>query len=197
MTDRVRCLKIETVSEGGSSEDVYGGVSEVSVGQDYLDAAGVTLQKLGANAATSDTACRLERIAASDMQLTDPNAGTVQLQTLLTSLSGLAGSHNAVHDPIHFLADGGPGDGFASGAYQVTTFATNTPLPATVTWYTDMNLKTPIYQVSYTYPSNSPLPSSITRTMFNAAGTAIRKFVDAPQYLQNSPLYSAMSRSWS
>lgn len=177
MTDRVRCLKIETVSEGGSSEDVYGGVSEVSVGQDYLDAAGVTLQKLGANAATSDTACRLERIASSDMQFTDPNAGTVQLQTLLTSLTGLAGSHNAIKDPIHFLHDG-PGDGWPSGAFCQKTYTGM--LLRQSTWYTTSAMTVPIVSRAYTY--NGLLVATETLTLYSASGAAVRTVVDTYSY---------------
>lgn len=196
MIQRVRPLKIESPAEGGLEDDVFSGPTETDIGGDFLDAAGLTVQNLGAKASTSDALCRIQR-AGNDLQLCDPNAGVVPLQSLLSRLSGLAGSHNALRDPIHFLSDGGPGDGFASGCVQTTTYLANSPLVAAQTWWTSAAQTTPLYSVTYAYAANSPVPSTVTRTLYDAAGAVVRTFVETPTYAAGTPLQTSRTRTWS
>jgi hypothetical protein len=199
MPDRIRALKVESVAEGGSSDDAANGICEVDIGQDFIDCAGVCVQRLGANTQTADALVRVQRTTAGALHFTDTvaNGATgLDLSQLLTSATGAAGAFNALQD-IRLWVDG-PGDGFASGATKATAYVANSPLVASETWYTSAAQTTPLFAVAYTYPANSALPSAITYRLYPGFGTTpLRTMVDTLTYAANSPLETGRSRTWS
>lgn len=199
MTDRIRCLKVESIAEGGSSEDVSNGLSECDPGQDFVDCAGVTIQRLGANTQTADALVRIQRTNAGALHFTDTVANGqagLDLGQLVSSVSGASNAFNALQD-IRLWVDG-PGDGFASGATKATAYVANSPLVASETWYTSAAQTTPLFAVAYTYPANSALPSTITYRLYPGFGTTpSRTMVDTLTYAANSPLETGRSRTWS
>lgn len=187
--DRCRALKWESVYEGGTQTDET--FTEVSIGSDYLDAAGYCAQKPGAVTATSDTKVRIERDAADNWVLSDPNATSLQLQQLLTSVQNVPGSHNAVADIIHWLGDGGPGDGSASGAYRVIT--TTGILTSGITWYASKAANAAkLYDVQLTY--TGLLVTQVVRTLYRA-GAVVRVITDAVSY-PSSVFAPVTTRTW-
>ncbi|RYF12806.1 MAG: hypothetical protein EOO40_00300 [Deltaproteobacteria bacterium] len=195
MPDRVRPMKLESPAEGGS--DIDNCLTELNVGQDYLDAAGLCVQKVGANTLTADALVRCERTSADALHFVDKVAnGTtgLDLSQLLSSVSGSAGAFNALQDIRLWVP--GPGDGFATGAVQVVAYVALSPLVASETWYTNAAMTVPLYSCTYTYAANSPLPSSLTYRLYKA-GTLVRTAVDTLTYAANSPLETSRTRTWS
>lgn len=189
MPDRVRAFKIETPAEGGTQSD--DGMTEVDIGQDYLDCLGVTMQLPGAIARTSDAAVSVDRAADSSLRFTDVPSGVLKMTQMLTSASGKPGSHNAVADVVHWLHDG-PGDGFASGARCVVTGSGI--MPSKVTWYASSAVGAPkLYEVTITY--QGVLPATKTMVLY-VAGVAVRTVTDTYTF-PNGPFYPQRDRTWS
>lgn len=184
--DRVRPFKIERPAEGGTQLDEN--FTEVDIGQDYLDCNGVALQVYGANTATADSTTSVSRSSAG-LQFADVPNGSLALAQLLTSASGKPGSHNATPDIIHWLANGGPGDGFVSGAFRQTTMTGI--MPAAITWYTSAAMSSRMYGVVYTY--SGLLISKAVRTLY-ANNSPVRTVTDTITYA--SPFAPIVSRTW-
>ncbi|RYF12849.1 MAG: hypothetical protein EOO40_00170 [Deltaproteobacteria bacterium] len=195
MTDRCRPLKIESVAEGGSQNDATGGVCEVDIGQDYLDAAGVTLQAPNANTLTADAKVRVERTPQGAMHFVDTLANGTQgldLSQLVTSVSGSVGAFNALCD-IRLWLDG-PGDGFVSGAVKVRLGTA--PNPAGYVWYASGAQTLRLFDCAIAYPANSVYPQSKTYRLYGPDGvTVVRTVVDTLTY--SGPLLVRTQRSWS
>lgn len=192
---RIRPMKVERPGEGGITDDTAGGFCEVDIGVDYVDCAGITVQKPGSNTTSSDTLARVERTAAGALHFVDPIANGqagLDLSQIVNALSGTPGSHNALGDIIHWLGGGGPGDGYASGAYLTVT--TTGIYPSAYTWYaSNAQGANKLFQVSIAY--TGVVPASITYVLYNAAGSAIRTVVDTLSY--TSPFYGNATRTWS
>ena len=187
--DRVRPLKIESISQGGSSDDES--ITEVTIGQDFLDARGITLQVSGATTASSDASTYVSRPSPGALGFTDTLSGTLTLEQLLTSVSGKPGSHNAVPDIIHYLGGGGPGDAFASGMYRQTV--SNGVMPVSVIWFTSAALTTRLYGIVYEY--TGLMVSRQIQTLY-ANNVAVRTVTDSFNYGGNI-FAPAITRTWS
>lgn len=185
--DRTRPLKIESVAGGGSSNDES--ITEVNVGQDYLDCNGVALQVPGARTSTADSACTISRPVSGSMAFTDPLSGTLLLEQLLTSAPGLPGSHASTPDILHWV--GAPGDGFASGAYRQTVL--QGLLPATITWWASSAMTVPLFQTTHTYAGI--LCVKRVHTLY-AAGVSVRTLTESISYA-TSVFAPAITRTWS
>lgn len=193
MTERVRCLKIESVAEGGLADDSGNGVTECAIGQDYLDCAGVTYQRAGANTNTADALVRCERTTAGALHFADTVANGsagLDLSQLLTSASGSVGAFNALQDIRLWV--GGPGDGFASGA--VRTVNCTGLLPISITWSTSSAQgATKLCQSVITY--SGMLPAKVVTTLYSATGTLLRTLTDI--YTYTTLAYPQTTRTWS
>ncbi len=186
--DRCRPLKVESVAEGGSQEDSAYGPTEVSIGSDFLDSQGATYQRPNANTQTADTKVYVTRTAADDLTFNDPNAGLLALQQLITSVSGRIGSHDTLTDIEHWT--GSPGDGYASGAYLVTS--ASGILPTLFTWYASSAANAAkLFQIAVTY--NGIRPATITQRLYTG-NAVVRTFVDTLSY--GNVFYPTVTRTW-
>ena len=184
--DRVRPLKIESVSEGGSSNDES--MTEMNIGQDYYDGQGIALQVSGATSSTADSTTYVSRPAATQLAFTDQASGTLTLEQLVTSVAGKPGSHNALADILHWL--GAPGDGFASGAYRQTILTGL--LPSTVTWWSSSAMTTRLFSTAFTY--SGVICTQKVHTLY-ASGTLVRTLTETFSYSQ-SLFAPAVTRTW-
>lgn len=184
--DSVRPLKLEAPgAEGGTQLDL--GPTEINPLQDAAIVAGVYV--CGPSVAAADKAVLLDRTANS-LRLTDGTTSHV-LGELVTSTTGQVGSHNALLDIIHFLADG-PGDGWASGAVGVDTYSG--PLRTGTTWYADDTLAKKIVAMAWTYAG--PLVATQKTTLYAADGISVTRTV-TDTFSYNGPLRAQRSRVWS
>lgn len=187
--DRIRGLKVESIAEGGQSADVD--FNEVSIGQDFYDGQGITLQVSGATVNTADATTYISRPTAAQVAFTDIASGTLTLEQLLTSVGGKPGSHASTPDIIHYLAGGGPGDGFASGMHQQVV--STGVLPISVTWYTSSALTTKLYGVTYTY--SGVLVTTAVQVLYSS-NVAVRTVTDTFNYSANV-FAPTITRTWS
>jgi hypothetical protein len=82
--------------------------------------------------------------------------------------SGISSAqHQALRQLIHFIDDG-PANGFASGAYRVTT---GTVFPSAITWWESAALLKKIVEKLITYVG--AFPSSIQWKMYDTDGTTV------------------------
>lgn len=184
MADRTRALKLECPREGGNSLQLDMGPTEVDPTQDAMDARGYYVQ----NGTSADAAVFIDRTAAS-LRLAD-GATSRLLAELVTSVQGGVNYHGGLADIVHWLANGGPGDAVASGAFEQRVYSG--PLLSSRTWYTSSTLATKVYSVAYAYIA-PPLVSSQTMVLY-ASGVAIRTVVDSFTY--SGPLLTGTTRSW-
>jgi len=127
--DRVRALKIEKPSTGGTQTDIY--PSTVNPSEDALDIRGIVIQ----NDTSNDEDVVISRDASDNLTFQDGVvSGTKTLTELLAGGSGLTESaHKVLRQLIHFIDDG-PAEGFASGAYKEVTGGM---FPTAIIWYVD------------------------------------------------------------
>lgn len=113
------------------------------------------------------------------------NAGIVNGLDASDSGGGITASeHQTLRQLIHFLGDGGPGDGFASGAFKVIAPAGN-PFPSSITWYVSSAQTQKIVEKLITY-NGSNLPTSITWNVYDIGGITIKhSLTDSITYANN------------
>jgi len=126
--DRVRPMKIEKISGGGSQDDIY--PHDLDPNEDALDARGLVIQSDSSN----DETVVVSRDESGNMTFKDSS----NLEKTLTEVLGGVGSlseeaHKALRQLIHFMDDG-PAEGYGSGAYREVTGGVK---PTSITWYTD------------------------------------------------------------
>lgn len=156
MGDRVRPLKLECPSEGGSQTDTY--PTELDPTADSLDCNGVYLNVSG----TADTAVQLGRTASSsEMQFTDAVAGTVKLGAVLQTTA-----HETVAHLIHFVSEG-PADGYATPATKAVT-PSGSPFPTSVVWSVSSKK---LVEKLITYTGTNP--TTIKWNLYAADGTTV------------------------
>jgi hypothetical protein len=192
---RVRPLKLESLAEGGGQEDAAFGPTETNIGEDYLDAAGLCVQVLGANRNTADAQVRIERTATGALHFADAiaNGATgLDLAQLVSSVSGSANAFNALQD-IRLWIDG-PGDGFAPGAVRVRLGTQ--PNSGGYVWYRAAGSTARLFDCTITYAAQSILPASKVYRLYAADGaTVVRVVTDT--FSWNGPLLIQTTRSWS
>jgi hypothetical protein len=183
--DVVRPLKLESSARGGVQNDYA--PKEMDACQDALPTVAVLLQD--PTTVVVDQRVAVTRTGTS-LQLTDASTSR-SLRELVTSVSGQPNAHNALADIIHYLADGGPGDGTPSGAVQTAGYAG--PLLTSTVWWTSAAQTQRIYSVVWSY--SGPLVSTATYTLYDAKGAQVRQMVDSFAY--NGPLCTSVTRTWS
>lgn len=182
--DIVRPLKFEAKSRGGTQNDTD--ATELNPLQDALAVSGIALQDT--TGTTLDQAVLIDRLSAR-LRLADSTTSRL-LSELVCTPTGQQGSHNALLDVIHFLADG-PGDGFAKGACAIDTY--NGPLLLNTVWFTDETQAKRIVAVAWTY--TGPLIATEKMTLYAADGTTVVRTV-TDTYSYNGPLRSKRVRTW-
>jgi hypothetical protein len=188
MVDRNRALKIESVAEYGSVNDQY--PTETAPNSDGLDARAYFVQ----SPTSADSTAYVSRATGTaDLTLTDANAGTKRAQDLVSQVLGAQAAHQSLLHMQHFLEDGGPADGFASGATLRVTY--QGILPLTKTWYVSSASTTKIISVAYVYVTGTPLVATKTWTLYNATGAVARTMVDT--LTRTGPLLTQVTRTWS
>lgn len=133
---------------------------------DYLDVRGLAIQ----NDTSNDATVLVSRDVSNNLTLTDPIAGTYTLAALSAGGSGISAStHRTLRQLIHFI-DEGPAEGFASGAYKVTSY-TSGILVSSEIWYEDNTLAKKIVELTVTY--SGIIPSTEEWKMYDTDGVTV------------------------
>jgi len=162
--DKVHPLKMESPVSGGTELDEF--PTGMNANEDYADVRGVVLQ----NGASSDEAVGIERVN-SELMLWDSSAGTQSLSDLLATGSGISeATHKALRDLIHFI-DGGPADGFVSGAFKETLPAGD-PFHTSEIWWESASKVEKIVELIVTRNANQT-PATEVWQMYATDGTTV------------------------
>lgn len=194
MPQRIRALKVESIAEGGGQDDAASGFNETNIGEDFLDAAGLTLQKLGTNTQTADSSVRVERNNAA-LHFVDNVANGqagLDLGQLVSSVSGASNAFNALQD-IRLWVDG-PGDGFPQGA--VKTRIGTAPNSGGYIWYKSSAMTARLFDCTITYAAGSIGAATKVYRLYAQDGvTVVRTLTDT--FTWNGPVVAQKTRSWS
>jgi hypothetical protein len=134
--------------------------------EDYADVRGVVLQ----NDSSNDEAVGMERVN-SELKFWDSAAGVQSLSDLLATGSGISvATHKALRDLIHFI-DGGPADGFVSGAFKETLPAGN-PFPTSEIWWESASKAEKIVELTITRNANQT-PATEEWKMYDTDGSTV------------------------
>ena len=187
---RVRPFCMENIPEGG----LYAaqGTTELNPKADAVDAGGYYVQS-PTGPVGGDTSVLYGR-TGSVAQVTDTSGSLTMAQTV--SVSGSSGGtiHGSLRDSAHFLGGGGPGEAFASGAVQTTTYVSGTPLVASTTWYASSAASAPpVASETYTYSGSSPLPGSAVYKTYDASGNVLTSITDTFSY--TGPVLTGVTRT--
>jgi hypothetical protein len=128
--------------------------------------------------ATSDTAVGIERDGSGNLVLKDIT-GTFVLDDLGGSGVTETG-HKTLRQLIHFI-DGGPAEGFASGAYRETLPSAD-PFPTTITWWTSAAKTAKIVDKTITYNANKTANTVQWRVYDVDGSTVLATVTDAIAY---------------
>lgn len=159
--DRVKPLKIQ---DSGDEQELY--PQSIDQNEDAMDARGIVLQ----NDTSDDDTVVVSRNASNDMTFKDGVvSGTKTLTDLLAASGITAEAHKTLRHGIHFI-DGGPAEGFASGAYRETT---GTVFPTSVIWYEDDTKAKKIVEKTITWSSTAPVPTTIVWKMYDTDGSTV------------------------
>jgi hypothetical protein len=128
--DRVQVLKQESTALGGDGSEEVPWPAPIEPQEDAVEVAGVYFQ----DASYRDENVLVKR-AGDDLTFKDVSNPTAKTLTeLLSGSGGLTESgHRTLRQLIHFI-EGGPAEGFASGAYRETLPAAD-PFPTSITWW--------------------------------------------------------------
>ena len=116
-----------------------------------------------------------------------------QVKSLTSGVGGgiTASQHNALRQLIHFV-DGGPADGFASGAFSESVHS-GAKLTSEI-WYDDNTKAKKLVELSLTY--SGILPTTETWKMYDTDGsTVLITLVDAITY--SGVFEATRTRTWS
>ena len=170
--DKIRPLKIEKVSGGGSQDNVY--PQDLDPNEDGVDVRGIIIQ----NDTSDDTTVEISRDASNNLTIKDGVvSGTKTLTDLLAGSDLSEEQHKTLRQLIHFI-DNGPAEGFVSGAYREVT---GTVFPTSVIWYVDSTKAEKIVEKNITW--TGVVPSEIEWIMYDDDGeTELATITDAITY---------------
>lgn len=173
--DRVQVIKQESTALGGDDADASDAFNvPIAAQEDALEAAGLYLQD-GDNRDENVLVWR----DGNDIKFKDvTNPSGYTLAALSAGGSGIsAAAHRALRQLIHFI-DGGPAEGFASGAHRVIT---GTAFPSAIVWWEDNTLAKKIVEKLITY--TGIFPTTIQWKVYDTDGTTVLATVtDAISY---------------
>lgn len=143
-------------------------------GTDGIGASGFFPQ----SAASFDQLAGVERDANGNLTFKDAVLGTTKTLTQLsTGGTGITEeTHKALRQLIHFI-DGGPAEGFATGAYREVT---GTAFPTAVIWWTSAAKTLKIVEKLLTY--TGAFPTTIVWKVYSAAGVVLATVTDTISY---------------
>jgi hypothetical protein len=184
--DKVHPLKFESPASGGTELDDF--PTAMDPNEDHLDARGVNLQ----NDTSSDEAVGMERVN-SELVFRDSAAGVQSLSDLLATGSGISEStHKSLRDLIHFI-DGGPADGFASGAFK-ETLPVGAPFHSSEIWWESAAKVEKIVELTITRNANQT-PATEVWKMYDTDGTTV--LVTVTDTMTYSGVFeSTRTRTW-
>jgi hypothetical protein len=167
--DRVQVLKQESTALGGDGSEEVPWPAPIEPQEDALEAAGIYFQD-GSN---RDQNVLISR-AGDDLTFKDVSNPTAKTLTeLLSGSGGLTESgHRTLRQLIHFI-DGGPAEGFASGAYRETLPAAD-PFPTSITWWETSSKLKRIVEKTITRSgggASNVTPTPIVWDMYDTDGT--------------------------
>lgn len=178
--DRVRPLKIESPSSGGTETDEE--PNSANPNEDYPDVRGVVFQygeqdeegNEVEGTYTDDELVYIERDVNGNLIFEDENVGPYTLTVLAESASGgiTAAEHPALRQLIHFIDDG-PAEGFASGAHKEILPAGD-PFPTSIIWWESTAKLQKIVEKIITRTGTGSLiaPNPIVWTMYDTDGVS-------------------------
>jgi len=168
MVDRVRSLKMEDASSGGTETDPF--PTAVNPNEDFLDAAGVTLQ----NETSSDDLVRIARDAGDNLTFQD--GAVAGAKTLRELVDVNAAQHQTLRQAIHFLEEG-PGGGFASGAHKEVLGGL---FPTQIIWWeSSAKLKkiVELFIERSAPPASRVKPTPLILKVYNVDGTTVAQTI--------------------
>lgn len=160
---------------GGQVKSMTAGAAggEANTGQNLGDGAGVY-------AAKSGVVLQFKSISAGARLVVTDLGDAIEISS--TALT--ADQHRTLRHLIHFI-DGGPADGFASGAFKEVLPA-GSAFPTSVTWYTDSGKTQKIVEKLIERSAGSATniaPTPITWIMYDEDGsTVVAKVIDSITY---------------
>lgn len=90
-------------------------------------------------------------------------------------------THKYVRQLIHLVGEGGPFEGFSSGAYK-EVLPGNTAFPDSEIWYTDITKAHKIVEKLITYNANKLIPPTITYKVYNESNNLLTTSIDSINY---------------
>lgn len=162
--DRVQVLKRESAALGGDAADEQPWDAPIEPQEDALEAAGL----YGQDASNRDENVLIWR-DGDDWKFKDvSNPSGTTLTGLIAGAGGLTESgHRVLRQLIHFI-DGGPAEGFASGAYRETT---GTVFPTSIIWYESSAKTKKIVEKNITWTGVNP--TTIEWKVYDTDGSSV------------------------
>lgn len=90
-------------------------------------------------------------------------------------------THRTLRQLIHLAEEGGPFEGFASGAYQETLPAAD-PFPTSIIWWTDNTKVDKIVEETITYNSNKTIATDEWKVYDTDGSTVLATVTDTISY---------------
>lgn len=110
--------------------------------------------------------------------LVDPTSGSATWKNITSASSGISDNdHKTLRQLIHFIEDGGPGDGFYSNPFREIAGGI---FPNRVTWWSDSDKTIRLFQTEIT--RSGIFPVTQTYKMYSAGGVVIASAQDIISY---------------
>jgi len=160
--DRVQPLKLEDPSTGGVETDW--GPTSADPNEDYVDTHGLTIQ----SDISDDEDVFIGRDVSDDMIFQDKVAGGPY--TLTDLLAGDETLHKKFRHLIHFIESGGPGDGFASGAFREITGGV---FPTSIIWWESSAKLKKLLERTITWGTSPKVPTQDQFKIYDTDGVTV------------------------
>lgn len=108
------------------------------------------------NATSNDQVAGVERDSSGNLILKDGVTGTRTLAQVAGGTGVTESAHKTLRQLIHLAEEGGPFEGFASGAFQETLPASD-PFPTSIIWWTSAAKTAKIVEETITYNANKTI----------------------------------------
>jgi hypothetical protein len=171
--DRVVPIKQERPDLGGTESDDIDTPADPN--EDALDARGLYIQ----NDSSDDTSVLITRTSDNKLSFTDPT-GTKKLDEIATTTASEA-SHKTLRQLIHLAEEGGPWEGFASGAYQEVLPAAD-PFPTSIIWWTSSAKTAKIVEETISYNGNKTINTDQWKVYDTDGSTVLATVTDTYAY---------------